>query len=75
MKKIVLIGDSIRKGYDRYTKMALEDVAEVYYPEENCRFAAYTLRHLPDWKDQFNSGDDVDCVHWNAGLWVVIQFI
>ena len=32
MKKIVLIGDSIRMGYDKYVKMALEGVAEVYYP-------------------------------------------
>ena len=69
MKKIVLLGDSIRRGYDSYTKMAFKDVAEVYYPEDNCRFAAYTLRHLPDWKNNFGCGDDVDCVHWNAGLW------
>ena len=68
-KKIVLIGDSIRKGYDSYTKMAFEDVAEVYYPNDNCRFASYILRHLIDWKEQFECGDDVDCVHWNAGLW------
>ena len=69
MKKIVLLGDSIRRGYDSYTKMAFDGVAEVYYPEDNCRFAAYTLRHLPDWKNAFGCGDDVDCVHWNAGLW------
>lgn len=34
MKKVLLIGDSIRMGYDTYTKMTFEDVAEVYYPEE-----------------------------------------
>ena len=27
MKKIVLLGDSIRKGYDKYIKMAFKDVA------------------------------------------------
>ena len=69
MKKIVLLGDSIRKGYDKYVKMAFKDVAEVYYPTENCRFAAYTLRFLPEWKKAFGCGDDVDCVHWNVGLW------
>ena len=31
MKKIVLLGDSIRMGYDKYVKEALADVAEVYY--------------------------------------------
>ena len=44
MKKIVLIGDSIRMGYDKYVKEALDGVADVYYPGENCRFAQYTLR-------------------------------
>ena len=69
MKKIVLIGDSIRCGYDKYVKLAFEDVANVYYPNENCRFAAYIVRHLHDWKKDMECGDDVDCVHWNAGLW------
>ena len=35
MKKIVLFGDSIRMGYDKYVREALEGTAEVYYPEEN----------------------------------------
>ena len=69
MKKIVLIGDSIRQGYDKYVKMAFEGVAEVYYPKENCRFASYILRNLIDWKESMKCGDDVDLVHWNAGVW------
>ena len=28
MKKILLLGDSIRKGYDKYVKEALEKVAK-----------------------------------------------
>ena len=69
MKKILLIGDSIRLGYDKYVKMAFEDVAEVYYPAENSRFAAYICRQLHEWKNKLNCGDDIDVVHWNAGLW------
>ena len=69
MKKIVLLGDSIREGYDKYVKHAFEGTAKVYYPKENCRFASYILRHLPDWKRDFGECDDVDLVHWNAGLW------
>ena len=69
MKKIILIGDSIRQGYDKYVRLAFKDVAEVYYPSDNCRFASYILRHLHDWKKAFECGDDVNCVHWNAGLW------
>ena len=73
MKKIVLIGDSIRMGYDKYVKEALEGVAEVYYPSENCRFSQYTLRFLHDWKSKGEWPDDVDLVHWNVGLWDVIE--
>ena len=69
MKKIVLIGDSIRQGYDRYVKMAFEGVAEVYYPGDNCRFTSYILRNILDWKEETGCGEDVDLVHFNAGLW------
>ena len=73
MKKIVLIGDSIRMGYDKYIKEALAGCAEVYYPEENCRFAEYVLRYAHDWKANGGWGDDVDLVHWNAGLWDALE--
>lgn len=69
MKKILLIGDSIRGGYDKYVKMAFDGEAEVYYPAENCRFAAYIVRYLYDWKSKLGCGDDVDLVHFNVGLW------
>ena len=69
MKKILLIGDSIRIGYDKYVKMAFEETAEVYYPSDNCCFASYVVRGLPDWKEEVGCGDDVDLVYWNAGLW------
>ncbi len=69
MKKILLIGDSIRMGYDTYTKMAFENSAEVYFPGDNCRFTGYIIRHLYDWKNELGLNDDIDLVHWNAGLW------
>ena len=68
MKKIVLIGDSIRMGYDKYVKEKLEGQAEVLFPEENCQFAMYVFRYIHEWKANYNWGDDVDLVHWNTGL-------
>ena len=73
MKKIVLFGDSIRMGYDKYVKEALSNVAEVYYPTENCRYAVNLLRFAHDWKKQGEWPDDVDLVHWNAGLWDALE--
>lgn len=67
MKKIVLLGDSIRMiGYGTKVPAMLGDEYEVYQPEENCRFVKYMLRGLFDWRDQI-SGADV--IHWNNGLW------
>lgn len=68
MKQILLLGDSIRMGYDKYVRMAYEGEYEVLYPDENCRFAAYITRFLFDWKTKLCC-KDVELVHWNAGLW------
>lgn len=69
MKKILLIGDSIRKGYDKYVKMAFDGVAEVVYPEANCRDSGYIIREIVFWREQMPLGEDIDLVHFNAGLW------
>ena len=68
MKNVLLIGDSIRLGYDKAVKKTLEGVANVYFPEENCRFAAYVLRYIHEYKTLVPDGE-ADVVHWNAGLW------
>ena len=68
MKNLLLIGDSIRKGYDKSVKKTLEGKANVIFPEDNCRFAAYLLRHFHEYFANVN-GEDIDVVHWNAGLW------
>ena len=73
MKKIILIGDSIRMGYDKYVKEALAGTCEVYYPDENCRFAEYVLRYAHEWKENLNWPTDADLVHWNAGLWDALE--
>ena len=73
MKKVLLIGDSIRRGYCNYVKDVLKDEAEVYFDDENCRFAAYILRYLHGWCKSLGLSDDVDLVHWNAGLWDVLE--
>ena len=69
VKKIVLIGDSIRLGYDVLVKDAYRGVADVYFTKENNCFAEYVLRFLHEWKSEMQCGDDVDCVHWNVGAW------
>lgn len=73
MRKVLLIGDSIRQVYDSYVKYALKGTCDVYYPNDNCRFAQYVLRHLHDWKNELGLDGNVDVVHWNAGLWDTLE--
>ncbi len=68
MKNVLLVGDSIRAGYDKSVRESLRDLAKVYFPEENCRFASYVLRYIHEYKGLVESGP-VDVLHWNAGLW------
>ena len=68
MKNLLLIGDSIRMGYDKSVRKTLEGKANVIFPEENCRFASYLLRNFHEYLKDVK-GEDIDVVHWNAGLW------
>ena len=67
MKKIVLLGDSIRMiGYGKPVAARLAEEYEVWQPAENCRYAQHTLRGLWDWKADL---EGADIIHWNNGLW------
>ena len=73
MKKVILIGDSIRMGYDKYVKEALAGTAEVYYPDDNNQYAENLLRFAHEWIEKSGFGADVDLIHWNAGLWDCLE--
>lgn len=46
--------------------------ANVFAPDENCRFAQYTLRYLHEWAGTVDK-ENIDIVHWNNGLWDVLR--
>lgn len=69
MKKVLLIGDSIRMGYCGFVKELLANEAEVFYPEDNCKFSQNVFVHLSWWKDLAGDPATVDVVHWNCGHW------
>lgn len=68
MKNLLLIGDSIRIGYDKSVRKSLEGKANVIFPDENCRFASFVLRYFHEYLGDVK-GEDIDVIHWNAGLW------
>ena len=71
MKKVVLLGDSIRLlGYGKRVAEFLGEDYSVWQPEENCRFSFHTFRMIYDYREQIK---DVDVIYWNNGLWDVCK--
>lgn len=68
MKKVLLLGDSIRIGYEPAVRSKLADLAEVVGPADNCRFAKYTLWYVDHWLETLGKPD---VIHWNNGIWDV----
>ncbi|MFP4026609.1 MAG: hypothetical protein ACLFWL_02335 [Candidatus Brocadiia bacterium] len=61
--KAVLIGDSIRMGYQPLVQEKCE-VADVWGPAENCRHSLWALDHFQEWV----ADRDPDLVHVNFGI-------
>lgn len=67
MKKVVLLGDSIRLiGYGTVLPELVKGKLEIWQSEDNSRFVQYVLRQLFDLSEQI---DRADIVHFNSGEW------
>lgn len=66
MKKVLLLGDSIRMGYGPFIKKELEKNFQVIFPEENGRDTTTTLWQA---NQMFKLFGDFDVIHWNNGYW------
>jgi lysophospholipase L1-like esterase len=62
--KVVLIGDSIRMGYQPLVTKKLEGRAEVWGPAQNSRHSLWALDHFPEWV----ANQKPDLVHVNFGI-------
>ena len=70
---ILLIGDSIRRGYCGTVKKQLQGKAEVYYPDDNCRNSQYIITNLRKWATEFPA-DSVQIVQFNCGHWDIAHW-
>ncbi|MBQ4332407.1 MAG: hypothetical protein IJC33_01335 [Clostridia bacterium] len=66
MRKVMLLGDSIRMGYQKDVVQLLEGEYEVVYPADNGRFSAYTLWQA---NQLFKYHGPFELVHFNNGYW------
>jgi lysophospholipase L1-like esterase len=64
MKSVVLIGDSIRMGYEDTVRTQLARVAKVWGPKDNGGTSENVLAHLDEWAIPRRP----DIVHINCGL-------
>ena len=64
MRHVILIGDSIRMGYQAGVRRLLEGECEVWAPVENGGTSANVLDHLDEWVLE----RPADLVHLNCGL-------
>ena len=60
-------------GYGVYVQEKTAGIANVYAPDDNCRFAQYTLRYVHNWGAQVPDKNAIDVVHWNNGLWDALR--
>lgn len=67
MNNVILIGDSIRMGYQPFVAQRLAGQAEVWGPEENSSHSTNVLVHLHVWV-LHRRIDAETTVHVNAGL-------
>lgn len=61
---VILLGDSIRAGYQPVAVRELAGAARVWAPAENCAHTAHTLANLEKWL----AGKSPALVHLNCGL-------
>lgn len=64
MEEVILIGDSIRMGYQSFVQKELQGWAQVWGPEENGGTSENVLNHLEEWVLLRRAG----IIHVNAGL-------
>ncbi len=64
LPEVILLGDSIRMNYQQRVKNDLKGIAKVWFPKENGRHTAYTLKKLDYWL----KGHSPAVIHINCGL-------
>ena len=64
MQKVILIGDSIRAGYEKIVRRELAPLARVHVPRGSGGDSQRTLEHLEEWIIT----QEAAVVHLNCGL-------
>lgn len=71
--KVLLLGDSISKGYREMVSGKLAGKADVYYTDEIATYSTHILRYIHDIAEKLSIGSNLDVVYFNVGLWDVLR--
>lgn len=71
--KVLLMGDSISKGYREYVFNSMIGKADIYFPEGITTFSTHMLRYMQEFAEKMSIGSNIDVVYFNAGLWDVLR--
>lgn len=69
MKHVLLIGDSIRLGYQARVQELLGDKVQIHAPAENCRYTKFALWGMFSWMEGELGNPHLDAAHWGTGCW------
>lgn len=68
MKNLLLIGDSIRLGYQGKLEELIGDEFKIYKPDVNCQFTKFALWNMWAWMNDFGY-PKIDVALWGLGAW------
>lgn len=71
--RILLLGDSISKGYREYVFNDMIGKAYIYYPEGITTFSTHMLRYIQEYAEKLSIGSNINIVYFNTGLWDVLR--
>lgn len=68
LPRVLLIGDSVSRGYTQSVRTALTGEANVHRAPANCGPTASGIKNLDDWLTAAPGGDAWDVIHFNFGI-------
>lgn len=73
-KSILMIGDSICRGYSPFVREEFKGKFDVIYPADNCRNSQYIITTLLTWVNEIEDKQNVEVVTFNCGHWDIAHW-
>jgi lysophospholipase L1-like esterase len=68
LPRVLLIGDSVSRGYTQAVRTALAGAANVHRAPANCGPTASGIKHIEAWLASSPGGETWDVIHFNFGI-------